>query len=202
MEAFLAIFTLPIIFLNLLGGIVAGIWLIIIGEWGLVIWAVLFTILSTWIVSLLLMPGLLLALPLTWAIEKRKYFLLYIFGPLNIVWTYVVMTAWCVISFMYVLNNYESGSIWPYLLLGYTVATGPWTYMASKEGPDATGSIMGAFFCCLGGIVMMIVTLFSSSVNMLQLLICFGSVMLIAWIVQIIIFIFTLKAEKVKESNL
>ena len=198
----MAVFTIPVMILNLLGGIVSGIWLIFLGKLGLVVWAILIYIISVYGISLLLMPGLLLALPMQWALETRRYVLAYFFGPLSTLWTYVVMTAYCVWSFLFIINNHDSGSIWPYLLLGYSVATAPWGYMASKEGPDSTGSTIGAFFCCLGGIVMMIVTLFSDKITNVKLIISFDAVMAVAWILQTALFFVVVKEEKIRKSNL
>lgn len=196
MGAFISILSLPIIILNILGGIIGGIWLMILGEWNLVFYAILSLICSTFIISLALSPSLLFAFFLTKAIENKNFVLVYIMGILNNIWTYLVMTIWSAGSFFFVLTYYEVGNIWPYLLIGYSISTGPFAYMASKEGPDSTGSIIGVFFLCLGVIVMMISTLFSNQITFIGLLFSFSIVALIGLFVQIFVSHKVIKASK------
>ena len=194
MKTLLSLVSLPIMLLNFAGGIVAGIWLIIQGHWGLPILAILISIGVTWIISIFLAPTILLAMPMTAIIEKRKFGFIYLLGGVSSLWTYAVMTAWCVGAFIVIISNWDGGSIWPYVLLGYSLATGPWTYMASKEGSngvDATS--IGTFFICLGSLAMLIATLIAGEVNSTVLYITFGIAMGIAFIIQMILLTETVK---------
>jgi len=53
------ILSLPIMILNMVGGIIGGIWLAILGEWGLIGIGILLMFTSHWILAILMMPSLL-----------------------------------------------------------------------------------------------------------------------------------------------
>lgn len=59
----LAALSVPIMILNLLGGIISGIWLAILGEWGEIIRGIIFMVVSGIAISFALMPSLLFAAP-------------------------------------------------------------------------------------------------------------------------------------------
>jgi hypothetical protein len=72
-------------------------------------------------------------------------FLGYLIGMIGVLWTYLVMTLLGLFAFGYFTGRWESDSFFPYLLLAYGVATGPWAYMASQE--DNAFSAISTFFC-------------------------------------------------------
>jgi hypothetical protein len=51
----------------------------------------------------------------------------------GLLWTFAVMSAWALWWFAYFLNRADPSSLVPMLLLAFSVATGPWAYMAQKE---------------------------------------------------------------------
>lgn len=195
----LTLFAIPIMILNVTGGIIAGIWLIIIGKWLFVIWALLTIYIATKILGLVTAPTLLLMNPLTKALEKHKYTKAYILGALSHFWTYLVMTVWCVGSFIYIIYSFpNTNSIWPFLLLGYCVATGPWVYMASMErSTEIDVSSIGSFFVCLGTVAMMAVILFYKNPTFAVIITTFSIVMLVAWIISIAFFVLTVRANRI-----
>lgn len=144
----------PILILNVLGGIVGGIWLMIAGEWSLFISGSLYMIFGTMIIGLLLMPNLLFAAPAAAFAEKRKYTLFFIFGLLGIAYTYGLIA----VSTYYVADialSSPSAPLWASLLWLYAVVLAPWQYMASKEH-DNTSTGMTTFFLALGVVALMI----------------------------------------------
>lgn len=198
LSVILAALTVPIMFLNILGGIVAGIWLIILGKWLLALGALLLVYIATQILSLMLAPTLLLGMPITKALESNKYFKVYLLGALASLWTYIVVTFWCVGSFIYIVNIQTTNSIWPYLLLGYCVATGPWVYMASKEhSTEVDGTSVVSFFVCLGALAMMLITAISSEPTSVILTLTFAGMMIISWILQTILFVSKVRVNKI-----
>ena len=202
MQILISFLMLPIMILNFAGGIVGGIWLLIIGKGWLVLYAIIITLTSTWVIGLVLTPTILLAMPLTKAIEKKRYLLAYLWGILAGFWTYLIMTIWCVGSFVLILSNYDTGLVWPYLFLAYSVASGPWTYMASKEGStEIDGTTIGAFFVCLGAFAMIVVTLMSNGATLMALIITFSIAMVIAWILNTALFVYKVKESKIKIEN-
>jgi hypothetical protein len=77
MKALMALITalsIPLMILNMLGGIVSGIWLAILGEWGAVGTGILFFFVSTWLLGFALMPSLLFAAPAAYCAKKGKTF--------------------------------------------------------------------------------------------------------------------------------
>lgn len=64
--------TIPVVIINTLGGLVAIIWLMVLGEWGTLGYGLLYLVGSTFLIGLALMPGILLATPALWALEKGR----------------------------------------------------------------------------------------------------------------------------------
>lgn len=149
----------PILLLDFLGGIVGFIWLAVYGEWGVLIGGILYMFISTFIISILLLPSLLLAGPAAFFAERRQFIGMGIFGLLSASYVALIIYFTCA----WILQSYTSSipdgnSILPYLLWGYSIATAPWAYMASKEGEEATGTFTALFFTKLGLLVVVIST--------------------------------------------
>jgi len=172
----ITILAIPVVVLNFAGGIIGAIWLAVLGRWALIGagFAALFA--STFFLSIAVLPGALTIAPATSAAEKGKYATALFWSVLGLLWLHGVMAAWCVGSFLQILGTRHSGSLWPYLLWSYAVATGPWTYMASQEqqwGQNSPAS-MTAFFACLGCVAMMLITLASGFANLTDLVVAFA----------------------------
>ena len=165
MNAFLAVFgllTIPIGIVNLLGGIVSGIWLLFLGEWkalGIGIFSMLF---ATFFLGLVLAPSLLFSLPASRVMEKGKIILGIILGSPGAFYTVGIMISWCYAVFQVFLNMADDNSRVPMLIWSYGVATGPWGYMASKESGGASEfnpSMLHTFFISAGYLLMILMTL-------------------------------------------
>lgn len=146
--------SVPILILNVLGGIVGGIWLMVAGEWSLFIGGLLYMMFGAMIIGLLLMPSLLFAAPAAAFAEKRKYTLFFIFGLLGIAYTYGLIA----VSTYYIADialSSQSAPLWASLLWLYAVVLAPWQYMASKE-QDNTSTGMTTFFLALGVVALMV----------------------------------------------
>ncbi len=157
MQALIAVLMLPIILLNFLGAVVGVIWLMILGEWGALGVALGATIFGAFACGLALMPGLLVAAPAMMLLEKgggarlASYPLMFI----GLLWTFVVMCAWTLFWFGYYLKQADSSSFVPMLLIAFSVAAGPWAYMAQKEAQGGNNqSSFTAFFLQLACAVM------------------------------------------------
>ena len=132
MEAILGVLAIPLGILNLLGGIVSIIWLAFLGEWHLVLFGIAYAFVGTFLISLVLLPGMIFAAPAAMAAERGKPWITLLLGVPSIIWTYFVLFGSCYIFLKIAVQNYE-GQIIPYLLWAYATAIGPWTYMAQKE---------------------------------------------------------------------
>lgn len=146
----------PIVFMNLLGGIVSGIWLAILGEWAVIGAGLLAAIGGTLPISFALMPVMLLALPMAKLVERGRLGLGMIFAIPVSVYTIFIMSAWCYLVFLAAFRVADERHAIPVLLWSYGAATGPWTYMASKEaqGGDGGSSAVSVFFITFGYLIM------------------------------------------------
>lgn len=158
MGALLAILAIPIMLLNWLGGIIGLIWLIILGDWATIGLGVVVLLVGTFAIGLALTPGMLVVAPMAALYERGQRTSALVVGALGLLWTYAVLTVWCVGMFAYMLSRAEGESVIPYLLWGYGAATGPWTYMAQKESraDPSSPATMTAFAAQLGVISMMV----------------------------------------------
>jgi len=196
MESLIATLLVPIMLLNSIGGVVAGIWLIVIGKWTLVVSALISTVISTWVLALLLAPTLIFAKPFAWATERKKNALVLILGALSNLWTFVLMLLYSLGSFVFIFNNYESGTTVPYLLLAYAVSTGPWTYMAKGEhqsGGGGAGTTIPVIGVCVASVAMMVTAIFYGVLNVVALTVACVIPLTLAWVLQMIFLVSTLK---------
>jgi hypothetical protein len=163
MNALVAVFQIPILFLNFFGFIGAAIWLLIIGRWPDVVSGVLTTIVSPFVVGLAMLPALIFVAPGTFFSRRGSIFGLYATSFLSSVYTATLITAWCGGVAYFYLNKAPSNAFWPLLIWSYGVATSPWTYMAQKD--DSVASTLAAFFTQVAFIALMIALLLGASLS-------------------------------------
>ena len=161
-EKVLPIIILPIMVLNFSGEIGGGIWLIFLGQWKLVLCAFLFALFVPYaylIVGLIQMPILPL---LIYAKEKNKKFLALSAGFISTLIGYAAILGYVFIILDKVILFSESKhlNIFALFLFGYGIATAPFSYMASKDGPDALGSFLGVFVAQISYIIFAVAYLF------------------------------------------
>lgn len=126
--------TVPILLINVVGGIIGGIWLLFRGEWGLFFRGIAWAIVSPWVLSFLMLPGLGIA---ALAIKfQRKKWLVYPLAFLSSMYTNFLIVTTCAGAFVICLARAQEGigfSVIPYLLWAWGMGLGPWQYFASKE---------------------------------------------------------------------
>jgi hypothetical protein len=138
--ALAAIFMVPMFILNSLAGLVGGVWLLWLGDWKLVLVGFLAAACAPLWTSILLLPGLVFAGPGIAAIERGYTVTGIALASLSGLWTYIVVTIWCIAAFWYVPHYWTHGQpIVPFLLFAYSVATSPWAIMAQKESQGGGG---------------------------------------------------------------
>ena len=127
--------TFPIMVMNYFAGIVGGIWLLLRGDWRLVLFGILGVFLLNWVIailSLIRMPFGLLAI----YFQKRSSILQYFFGYLAIVILYFIMIGTCFAAYMICLSYHDfllEFQAVPYLLWAWGIGLGHWQYEASKS---------------------------------------------------------------------
>lgn len=182
LENMMGVFTVVLILFNALGGIVAGIWLAILGEWGFIGYGLMFSIGGVLLISFAMLPGLLLAGPALLFEKKGIKIGSYFFGFLSIVYTFAVLTAWCLFILYSFVGHIHDGSVIPWLLWSYSVATGPIAYLAQKDlqsGNEYAG--LAPFFTQIAFVLIIISILFFNPTD-LMVVVIFSSVVAIGMI--------------------
>ena len=170
---------------NFSSGIISGIWLALLGEWGSIGYGILFLIFSAWGLGLILMPGtLLFGMPIAW-FSKRDYTLgIFFFGFLSSLYTATVILVWCCIVLVYFLKDATSASLIPRLIWSYGVAIGPWAHMASYESLDSASTLI-TFFIQIAYIAVIILILFTQ-ITLFQVILVFMGFLVSAIVIQML----------------
>ena len=71
-DKIIGLLSIPLLILNLVGGITAGIWLAFLGEWKLIAIGIILFFISHHFLSLLLMLGFLFAPLVIWLYERKN----------------------------------------------------------------------------------------------------------------------------------
>ena len=155
----MSLLSIPLFFLNMFGGIVAGIWLLFLHRWSEFGLGIFILFAGSFLLGLVTMPSFLLQTGGGALLQKGKAITGGILMLLGSLWIYFVVYMWCGLIFV-MMTAGADGHPWPLALWGYANAVGPWAYMASKEGREATGSTIVVFTAQLGVVAMMIGYLF------------------------------------------
>ncbi len=181
----LTVLSVPIMLLNLLGGIVSGIWLAFLGEWGEIGRGLFFMIFAGFFIGFALMPGLLFAAPAAMAMEKGRKILGMFFGSLSVLYTVIFITIWCLWVMWLFMSSATNESLIPMLIWSYGVALAPLMWLAQKdqEGGGNEFSIFTTFFAQVSYILAMILFLAGATLGAIGLV--FGAIMLVGAALQI-----------------
>jgi hypothetical protein len=158
--AVLTALAVPLFVLNLLGGIVGAGWFLLLWQLRPVMVGVL-CLFSHMLLAIALAPSLVLAVPMSAAFERRRIGLVAFLSLIVHLYTYALIGTWCIIAFYAYLRMSGPGSLVPGMLMAYSVATGPWAFMASKEEQSgdetSTFAALIAELACATAVVMILV---------------------------------------------
>jgi hypothetical protein len=187
MKAFarlLSVLAIPLGMLNMLGGIISGIWLAILGEWGLIGYGLLVLVFSGMALGLVMAPGLIFAVPAAAMLEKGNKVGGYFFGLLSTIYIVGILTTWCILVLLYYTKHADADSIIPVLIWSYGIATGPITWLAQKDLQSGNEyAMVTTFFIEVAYILTMLAIIFVG-VSLINVIVLFGVVMTIGLIVQ------------------
>lgn len=188
MEAFskfAAVLAVPLGLLNMLGGIIAGIWLAVLGKWGIIGYGVAALFVSGFALGIAMMPGLLFAAPAALLHKKGNKLGFYFFGFLGALYTVAIITAWCIAVLYFFVRQANSDSIIPILLWSYGVATGPMGWLTQKEvqGGGGVSATIATFFAQVAYVIVILAVLFFS-VSLVDVIILFGAIMVVGLVFQ------------------
>lgn len=160
--------SIPVMILNNLVGIGAGIWLAILGEWSAVGIGVVIFLVSTWMLPFVLMPSVPLAFAYLSFKEKGQNVLAVCIGALRVIYILGLITLWCGIMLFFFVSDATASNLLPRLLWSYELATGPWSWAAGKEVQagegeleEGLGSVLTALFAQLAYITVIILVMFT-----------------------------------------
>lgn len=205
MRALITLLMVPLMFLNLFGAIVSGIWLAILGEWWAIGVGVSVALVWHFILGLFLMPGLLADIPAAFLVKRHRIILAVPFVLLSLSYTHAVVTAWCIAVFYHFVSTASPASFWPLLIWSYGVALTPWSFLAEKDqlGDPEAYSPITVFFAEMAYIIMGIVVVFDElPLKPLKLTMIFGGVMLVSVLFQTILATLTSWAKLSFEKSL
>lgn len=199
MKSFLAIASvllIPIFIFNLLGDIVAGIWLAILRDWEALWIGILAIFASHFPLSLLLMVGMLFALPAQYFIKKNNRGGILICSFFSLSYTLVLITIWSLTVLWFFISSATSQNIIPRLIWSYGTAMSPWMFFAQKDqqGGGNEYSMISLLFAEVAYISVMIMVLFMN-VTLKNIIMVFGSIMTIGLIIEMAIGIRQAAAE-------
>lgn len=132
-------FTLPIMILNLLSGIIGGLWLAIVGQWVVLIMGLCLIMIGSFLVNISLAPWFLLLTALSankWLENSPPAIVILAF--LSNVFMFGVMGISAIGVFWYLVNvsHATDGAVVPTLLLSYSTAVGIWSRWAQQDPSD------------------------------------------------------------------
>lgn len=196
MSALFQALALPFMVLNMLGGIVSGIWLAFLRDWASIGYGVASLFVSAIGLSLVLMPGMIFTAPTAYFAAKGRLFLALIFGSISNLYTAAVITVWCCgVLFAFLRGSAESNFL-PRLLWSYGIALSPWSYMASKEGESWGASLLT--FTAQIAYVAVAFMIFFASVTGVEVVMVFAGIMALGLIVQMFLSLMMLKEGKME----
>lgn len=176
---------IPLTALNLLGGIVSGIWLAVLGDWGSIGYGVLAMFFSSFLVSAAILPSIIFVGPAAHFSNKGLLSLFYMFAFLGSLYIVAVITAWCGAVLWFFANRATGDSYIPVLIWSYGVALAPWQWLAQKEtqGGDGGSSAITTMFAQIGYLAMVLMATFGTF-TFFEVLTAFVGIMLIGVVFQ------------------
>jgi hypothetical protein len=178
------VLVVPFALLNAFGGIVSGIWLAVLGEWGSIGYGIGILFGGGFGLGLAMMPGMLLAAPAVILLQKGNKIWGYVFGFLSQLYTIAVLTVWCIAVLYFFLTRINDQSTIPILLWSYGIAIGPIAWLAEKELQSGNEyAMLSTFFAQIAYLLVILEVLFTR-VSLLDVLVLFGVVMFIGFCIQ------------------
>lgn len=146
-SALIPIMGIPMLAMNIAGGLVAGVWLLFLSEWRILFYGLVSIFSASWVIGLLLAPTLLL-IPLASRFEKNPNGAIVI-ASLSQIYTTGTILIWgfCVLMLFTRIAASRNHPL-PFFLWSYEVATGPWAFLASHDqrADPKSNSIFSVYF--------------------------------------------------------
>jgi hypothetical protein len=187
LTALIKALSMPLVILNVVGGIGSGICLAVLRDWhGILLGTACFFV-STVAFGWVFIPSTLLAMPAAYFYEKRIAVGFVCFSALASLYSYTVITLWCCGVLFVFVGDATANALVPRLVWSYGIAIEPFAYMAYKEyvaGTEGTASQLATFFAQLAYLIIMLLVVFSP-ISLRGVIKVFGVFMLLSFVVQI-----------------
>jgi hypothetical protein len=154
MFAITAVLNIPLMIMNWTAVLIGAVWLLFKGEWLLVVSGVISIVVVQFIIGIVMMPALgigILALKSRYAVMRYPLF------AISFVLNLIVICLMVIASFNYYVGE-AHGTVWPYALWAYAVATIPWVQFARGENNTGTVTWLAAVQIGALGVFVSIVT--------------------------------------------
>lgn len=129
----------PMMVLNWVAGVVAGVWLIALGAWGPLTVGLIAVFVAALGLGVVMLPGGLLAGPAVIALQKRRLMAGTALCWLSWLYYGVVITAWLWGVAYHFLSTSDARSLLPLAIWSYAVGAAPLSMMARGDDSKATG---------------------------------------------------------------
>ncbi len=190
MPALVALVMLPLMLLNLLGGLVSGVWLAILGQWWALGIGVAALIAHAFLVPVVMGAGLMLLLPPVATLSSRGGAALASpFILLTQVFIYGIVCAWCIGIFHVVMSKADDQTYIPLLIWSYGIAVGPWAAMTARDRQSGSyaASAMASFFVQIAYMATGLEVLFMPATTSIIWLKTFLAIMTVGVVLQTIL---------------
>lgn len=174
---------IPLVFLNLFGGIASGIWLAFLGEWDLIGYGLLLIIVSGFSLGIAMAPGMIFALPAAKMLESGNK-LGHVFGLLAMAYTMLVITAWCIFAIVFCLKRIEPDALFPALIWAYGIGTAPVSFLAQKDAQAGNDAAAFTTFFVQIALLASITSIYFLEVTLAGVLGIFAVVMTVSVVIQ------------------
>ena len=166
------------------GGIVAGIWLAILGQWGSIGYGLLMLVGAGFLLWITMMPGMLLEAQATAFAEEGDKLTFYFLVFLRTLYPFAVLTLWCVLALNFFARRADSSSIIPMLFWSYGVATSPIAWLAQRDLQSFKEyAMISTLFAQVAYLLVVLAVLFVGA-SAWEVLVLFGIVMLVGLAIQ------------------
>ncbi len=191
------IFSVHIMVLNGFGCIIAAFWLVILGEWTLIGFSILLSVLLTYMLTILIIPNIVLAGIAIYFYNKRNKVLGYLFAYISLLYVNILIICTCIYAFLFCADFYKGNTIIgaiPYLLWSWGLALGPWHFFVLKR-PWNDFAAITLFRISIFYLLFLLSTMFIPTISLISVAI-FGLVELI--IIPIFSTYVAYKSEKLR----
>lgn len=187
-----------ILAVNLLGGIVATIWLLVKGHWGIVLKGFLLSMMMPWGFMIVGLPGMLFGY-LVIRTQERSRILSIFFGVLTCGYNLTLIQVWVLYVFILAASWAEGGvSAIAMAFWAYSVTLSPLVYMARGESPDSHATTLALFSAQISSVLFLILWAMGFQIAILPLSILIA---LAGTGFQVYLLNATMDAEKAAKGN-